>query len=82
LNFDECDDVEQELLDNRDLLRAYIILRDDLRSEKMSFDQKIILESINDFIIEPRFTADGADLIEVRFGEPSPVRGTEGLYQL
>lgn len=69
LNVGDCDNVEKKLLDNSDLLRAYIILWE-LSAEKMSFDQKTVLESINEFILEPSTTNDGVDLLSITFGEP------------
>ncbi|USN55286.1 MAG: hypothetical protein H6765_01455 [Candidatus Peribacteria bacterium] len=52
LNNGECNDISSNLLDNRDLLRAYIILSD-LSAEKMDIDQKLLLQSINEFLVNP-----------------------------
>lgn len=51
LNTNQCNGVPPSLMPHLTLLRNYIIL-DRLQGEKMDFDQKMVLRSINEFLFK------------------------------
>jgi hypothetical protein len=81
LNFDECDDVDQELLKKIDLLRTYIVLTD-IDSFKMNYNQRYFLKSIDSFLLRTEGGLPNGELLSVNFGNPKPVEDKYHLYAL
>ncbi len=81
LNAGQCDGVPASLKPYLTLLRNYIIL-DRLEGEKMDFNQKMVLKSINQFLIKNSWTLAGTDIAGVNFTPPSLVDPALNLYRL
>ena len=70
LNNDECDMIEPQLMESMKFLRVFMMMNY-LWWEKMSFDQKVLLRSINEFINKTPWGLTNWTLTTITFGEPS-----------
>lgn len=81
LNNDECSDLPPALQKNLPLLRTYMIV-DELESKKMDFDQKLLLQNINEFLLKNVNGTKNGSLLSITFGEPKLLNPKERVYKL
>ena len=81
LNLGECTTISEVLIPYLPLFRTYLLI-DQLQGTKMKFDQKILLQNINDFLLKTNAGVKNATMSSVKFGDPSRVHEEFPLYKL
>lgn len=81
LNYELCDDIAQPLLDQLDFLRIFIIIGQ-LNSEKMQFDQRVLLRNLNEYMLRSSSWYQYWNILNLQFWETEVVDKELKLHAL
>jgi len=76
-----CDEIEEKLIPFLPLFRTYMLVGN-LKWEKMSFNQKVILKNINDFLLKTSAWLENGEIQEIGFSSPIQVDKNLELYKI
>lgn len=81
VNREQCEWIEDGLLDRIDLLRSFLMV-DRLTTEKLSFDQKAVLRNINEFLSTQVGRWQLVTVDNITFGVPTEIKPEYKLMQV
>lgn len=81
INTKACSEITWAISDNLDIVRNYMLLSQ-LDEEKMEFNQKLLLQSISDYLLITKWWNANWELNIVSFGMPSQINMDYSLYRL